>query len=120
MLKKSHNKSEIVELKYCGTLLKTQNEICNAFNDHFSRIGERLQSTIDNNNTPIQNACSDIKRVSKRMKFRLVGEGEICKIIAKMPAKSSSSLDGISNTLLKNLAPVIKGPLCMIINASLR
>ena len=54
------------------------------------------------------------------MKFRLVGEGEICKVIAKMTEKSSSGLDGISNTLLKKLAPVIKGPLCMIINASLR
>ena len=113
MLKKSHNKLEITELKYENTVLKDHNSICNAFNDHFSSVAERLQSTIAANNCPL---CANVRRVKQKMKLKPTSEGEICKIISKMEPKTSCGYDGVSNALLKSLVPVIKGPLCTIFN----
>ena len=117
VLKNCNNKMETVELLYDGHLLTDKKQICNAFNEHFVKIGSRVQSSITNTDTA--DLCSNIHRAGKEMKFSPVTEGEICKIVNKMKNKESRGLDDISNALLKKLVAVLKQPLCVIFNKSL-
>ena len=120
ILKKSHNKSSIVEIKVNDKIICEQNEICDVLNDHFASTGNHLQSTIAQCKDD-RNACSFVKTAGNLNKFafKQVSEGEIHKIVSKMEVKMGSGFDNISNALLKRLIPVIKGPLCTIFNKSL-
>ena len=44
---------------------------------------------------------------------------EIQKLITELPSKRSSGPDNISNVLLKELAPILSEPLCIIVNQSM-
>ena len=76
-----------------------------------------MQKSIDDSNCPKRNL---VKPVATKIKFAPVTESEICKLVNKMPAKTSTGYDNINNWLLKKIVSVIKKPLCVIFNKSLR
>ena len=67
------------------------------------------------------NPTKIVKQTPKSLlKFTKVSELKLCKIVNNMKPKKSCGLDGISNTLLKRIMPVIKTPLCHVVNQSLQ
>ena len=118
MVKKTNDKSGIPELLYNGRVYSEQSEICNIFNEHFSTAGKRVQQTIET--TPGGDPCGSVISPGKKLKFKHISEGEICRIISKLPAKTSYGFDDISNHFLKQIGSVIKTPLCDIFNKSLQ
>ena len=118
IIKKANNKMSITEILYKDKSHKNASDISEAFNDHFSTVGLRVQSTIQVDGA--ENATKPNVVPQKSMKFKPVSEGLVCKVIAKLKPKQSSGVDNISNVLLKKLASVIKLPLCNIINKSLQ
>ena len=69
LVKKSNNKSDIVELLYEDELLKEPRSICDAFNQHFTTAGVRVQSTIPPANTDLD-PLSYVKLVNDCFKFK--------------------------------------------------
>ena len=120
LIKKTNNRHEIVELSYNGILHKDRHDICQAFNDHFPTVGNRVRSSISNKqDVVVSDLARKQKAVSNRLKFKRVTESEICRIVEKLKSKSSFGVDGVSNILLKRLISTIKGPLCVIFNRSI-
>ena len=116
LIKKANTKSSIVEIMSNGQLLNDRQSIATAFNDHFVNAGRKVHNTIPTNlKSPEQ--CNT--KTYSPLKFKKVTEMEICKIVARMHAKTSNGPDGMSNHLLKSLVNVIKYPLCIIFNKSL-
>ena len=118
IMKKSNNKTKIVELLQNDILITEKTDICKIFNDHFSSAGQRVQDSISNCASSV-NYKDFLKPVESKLKFPRVTEGQICRIVSKMKSKTSTGCDGISNELLKSLVSVIKQPLCIIFNKSL-
>ena len=118
LVKKLNDKTGVTELFVDGIVHTDQTEICDKFNEHFASAGKRVQEKIKapQRNEPLKT----VKRVSKNLSFKKITELQICKVVANMPANSSSGFDGISNILLKNIISVIKLPLCVIFNKSLK
>ena len=42
LIRKSNDKSQITELQVNGMKLNKENDICNAFNEHFAKAGQRV------------------------------------------------------------------------------
>ena len=116
IVKKTNNRHSVTELLYSSKLCTRESEICNAFNSHFGGAGLKVQRTVDQIK---EDPCKYLKKIGDKMKFHKVTEMQVCKIVMNMRPKTSSSVDGISNALLKDLVHVIKGPLCDIFNKSL-
>ena len=108
----------VTELFYKGNLLTDSVNICGAFNDHFANAGKNVQQSIGQL-PPLDDTLRYVKQVNSYFKFSQVTEGQLCKIVNNLKPKHSSGNDGISNLLLKQLMPVIKGPLCLVLNHSL-
>ena len=117
LVKKSNNKHEVTSLLYDNQLCTSESDICQAFNAHFSNAGKRVQESI---NTDVNgNACDFVKNCQKSMSFKRVTEAQICNIVKNLKSKTSSSIDHVSNVLLKKIIHCIKAPLCQIFNKSL-
>ena len=119
LLKKSNNRTEVTKLLCNKNLITDSSEICNAFNAHFVTAGQRVQNSIIKGSSADVNECETVDYIRESMTLPCVTEGQICKIVQNMKSKNSSGLDGISNTLLKQIISVIKMPLCVIFNKSL-
>ena len=118
LIKKEVNKMAVTELFYKDNLLTDSVNICGAFNDHFANAGKNVQQSIGQL-PPLDDILRYVKQVNSYFKFSQVTEGQLCKIVNNLKLKHSSGNDGISNLLLKQLMPVIKGPLCLVLNHSL-
>ena len=118
--KKANNRHSIVEIIHNGNRLTTKTEISDAFNEHFTTAGMKVQDMIGVHNDKSSSILSSIKGIKNTLKFRSVSEMEICTIVDKLELKKSTGPDGISNLLFKKIIPVIKGPVALIFNRSLK
>ena len=118
LIKKVNNKTEVMKLVMDGRTLIGPKEICNGFNKHFATARKHVQDTIPE--VTNSNSFEPIHQCKSNFKFKLLTEMRLCHIVSKMPAKLSCGIDGISNMLLKQLISVLKGPLCTILNMSLK
>ena len=117
ILRKSSNKSDIVELQCNGRKATEKCEICEVFNNHFATAGQKVKDSIVSTSNKV--AVDYVKQVSDVLLFSPVSELYINNIVLKMKSKRSSGYDEISNMLLKQLISVINLPLCIVINKSL-
>ena len=118
-MKKNVNKLDVTTILHKGARIQEKNEICNAFNDHFASVGANTQESI-NCKPPLTKAMKYMKKVQKKFEFSRVSEDEVCRIVERMKAKTSSGYDGVSNMLLKKIIHVIKGPLTYLFNISMQ
>ena len=118
LIRKSNDKSQITELQVNGMKLNKENDICNAFNEHFAKAGQRVQDTIPDGK-PKKSPLSYLKRISNCLLFSPVSELTICTIVMSLKSKTSYGYEYISNALLKQLVSVIKLPITIIFNKSL-
>ena len=98
-------------------VVKNQNNVCDAFNKHFSKAGLKVQESIDKSSS--LDPLSLLPKLNSRLKFDRITEGQICKVVESLQPKTSTGYDDISNVLLKKLIHVIKGPMCVIFNTSI-
>ena len=97
--------------------------IAGGFNNFFTTVGTNLADKIKEQNSNLGTPFSHTAHVKKsagNFSFQWVDTDTILKIIQKLKNKSSSGVDGISNALLKVIAPYIIKPLYKIFNRSLR
>ena len=99
-------------------LLTDRFEIANQFNIFFVNIGTKC---IENIATPPNKSYKDYltSPCETSFNFTSVTEDDININILKLNSKMSSGRDGISNTLLKTIMPIISKPLTLIINQML-
>ena len=75
--------------------------ITNGFCDFFSSIGETCAQKIDSTGVDIDNYIDQIKSNPQSLFFSSTTSFEIKELINKLPMKTSSGHDNISNVLLK-------------------
>ena len=119
LLKKTSNKQDTIELLRNDKLLTDQSEVSNVLNLHFANAGSVVQSSIPTRASLCNDVTSSVKKVSNRMKFKMVSESHVCKLVSVMKPKTSSGVDSLSNLLLKQIINVIKEPLTLVVNKSL-
>ena len=97
--------------------------IAEGFNKFFSTVGTKLADKIRGQNAssglPFQHTTF-VKKSSGVFSFQWIDTTTILKTVQQLKNKGSAGVDGISNVLLKVIAPYIIKPLYKLINRSLR
>ena len=117
---KTNDKVELIEKIKVGSILEyNQKEISESLVNHFATLGERFANDIGQPNIPINKYLSKINRNPSTLFLSPTDKHEIDKLISSLPNKKNAGYDKINNVLLKELCPVIVGPLSLIFNKSL-
>ena len=91
-------------------------EIAEAFNTHFTEIGETLANKIPKtDNDPI----SYLKPTNSTFSFKTIDVNQVKTLLGKINVNKSSGLDNIPNKLLKMAAEIVPQSLTHIFNKSL-
>ena len=97
-------------------------KIANALNAHFANIGKNVLNDLSDNKLDV--APTTIherdKSSNARFSFKLATVESIHHILENLQCKKGPGLDGISNRILRLLAPWLSEPLTDIINTSLQ
>ena len=119
--KKHNDKSSIIESLRIGNIEKEDpDSICNEFGKYFSTVGNNYASKISQSKKSIANYLSNLNRNPDSVFLLPCTETEIENLLNKLPNKSSSGYDGVSNALLKDIKHEIKRPLSQLYNNSLK
>ena len=117
---KSNNKTESIDSLRVENMIKYDPEsITNGFCEFFSSIGETYAKKIDSTGVDIDNYIGEIPPNPSSLFFSPTTNNEIRELISKLPMKTSSGYDNISNVLLKKLKESVTAPLSIIFNKSL-
>lgn len=113
LLKGKNDKSGIVnELLVDGEIVSDKKKICDAFNIHFSTVGESVTRHLARD--PDKHKKYLTKRNLNALLLNPVSETEIVRLIDKLPNKTSRGLDNISNVLIKRLKYSLRVPLMLL------
>ena len=117
---KSQNKTDSIDnLRIDNVLRYDPNSITNGFCEFFSHIGEKYAKLLDSNESEIDGYIKRIDSNKASLYLAPTSVVEVKELIQKLPLKTSSGHDNISNTLLKKLNESITIPLTVIFNKSL-
>ena len=94
-------------------------QISNTLAKYFANVGETFANKVSASTRSISSYLEALQKNSESLFFVPSSVEEINKIIVSLPSKRSCGPDNISNILLKELAPVLCEPLCMITNQSM-
>ena len=98
-----------------GNMSTSPKFIINKLNKHFVGKGPKLAAKLP---TPSKNCLKYLKkRVQYCMKFKIINENDLIKLIYKLEVGKSPGHDGISVTIIKWCLPYILAPLIAIFNA---
>ena len=89
------------------------------FAEYFANVGKNFANSIPDSKKSIDNYIEKIIPCYNSMFLNPTHEIEIKDILSKLPSKTSSGFDAISNKLLKDLTTSITQPLSIIYNKSL-
>ena len=99
-----------------GNELSDPEEIANAFNEYFSKIGSNLASNINCTEDGQSYKVYLQNPTLKKFAFKKVNDNEVLSIINNLKNKKSRGADNISNQLLKTIKQELCKPLTIIIN----
>ena len=120
VIQKTHNKQHVVEyLRSENSIINCPKKIADTFGTYFSEIGQKLGANIKSPKTKAKTYIGKIPVNNKSLFLYPTTEREIELIIEKLPNKSSSGHDEISNNLLKKIGKSILQPLQIIFNNSM-
>ena len=120
VINKTNDKSCVIEiLKIENLLVNDPKKISNHFGEYFSTVGENYANKISSPKNNVDYYLRKINRNNKTIFMEPTTQGEILKTINNLPSKKSSGYDGISNVVLKDIAPIIIAPLTTLFNMSL-
>lgn len=89
---------EKLELKVNGCSISDSSEVCEAFNDFFSKIGKNLADKIPKSNS---NPLSNINRLEPSIFLNPANEIEVFGIINELDANKSSGPDNLPTSVVK-------------------
>ena len=117
---KMNDKSSSIDcLSINGIKEYSGEQISNTLAKYFANVGETFANKVPKSTQSISSYLEVLQKNSESLFLAPSSKEEINKIIVSLPAKCSCGLDNISNILLKELAPVLCEPLCMITNQSM-
>ena len=117
---KNNNKTETIDSLRVDNILKHDpDSITNGLCTFFSNIGENYANKIGEPDINISEYIGQIDPNPQSLFFSPTTVHEIKELILKLPMKTSSGYDNISNVLLKKLCTSITTPLSIIFNKSL-
>ena len=117
---KNNNKTETIDSLRIDNILKHDPEsITNGLCDFFSNIGENYAKNIEKSEVDINEYIEQIDSNPQSLFLSPTNQYEIRELIKKLPMKTSSGHDNISNVLLKKLSESVTTPLSIIFNKSL-
>ena len=120
LIGKNNNKTETIDSLRIDNILKHDpDSITNGLCDFFSSIGESYASNIGKAEVDIENYIRQIDQTPESLFFSPTTQYELRALIKKLPMKTSSGHDNISNILLKRLSESVIVPLNIIFNKSL-
>ena len=93
--------------------------IADHFNSFFQQIGTNMASKIPKVNEYKFKAYFT-NNTNTHFKFKLIDKHYVTHIIKKLNCKTSFGYDGLSTKLLKQLEPILSGPISLIVNQSLK
>ena len=99
-----------------GDTISELNQIAEAFNNYFIRIGSTDKQTTTQNKEYTSYLCD---KSNSKLVFNSITEESVLHIIDSLKPKTSTGVDGISNKLLKFVKCGIAKPLTIIINQML-
>ncbi len=114
---KSNKSSKIDKLELNGIIINDEAEIANAFNDHFSQIGEKVSAFIPNKDIDFKQYLPNPSIPS--LFLAPVSPGEVLEIIMNMGKKSSQDVNDIPFPLLQFVVLDLMKPLSHIFNLSI-
>ena len=115
ILNRNKSQDKLIEYLNISENKITQPEnISNALNDYFTKIGENLAAQINSNDTSYQQYL--VQAHPPTFNFQPVTNITIEKIILSLRSKSSSASDELSTTILKSLVHELCQPLTIIAN----
>jgi hypothetical protein len=118
LLNRNNQEEKLPEfLRVNGEQITSEQRIVNALNLHFSTIGSKLASSIENTNDTFATFMNNPPNVN--FSFEQVSIELVASITDKLQPKNSSADDGISTKLIKHLKDLISRPLTFLINQSL-
>ena len=100
-----------------------KNKIAGGFNKFYATVGTKLADKIREQNASLGapfDYTTHVKKAAGNFRFQKVDTDTILEIVQNLKNKSSTGTDGISNVLLKVIAPYIIKPLYKMFNRSLR
>ena len=100
-----------------------KDKIAGGFNKFYATAGTKLADKIREQNATLGAAfdyTTHVKKAAGNFTFQEVDTNTILEIVKNLKNKSSTGTDGISNVLLKVIAPYIIKPLYKMFNRSLR
>ena len=93
--------------------------IADHFNSFFQQIGTNMASKIPKvNEYKFKDYFTN--NTNTHFKFKLIDKHYVTHIIKKLNCKTSFGYDGLSTKLLKQLEPILSGPISLIVNQSLK
>ena len=106
----------INELTVYQSVMTCPNLIANAFNEHFSTIGSKISSSVQNGSKPLE---TYVKPSKSKFEFSVITVDTFQNLLDTLSVSKSSGLDKISARMLKYAGPVISLPLSYIFNKSI-
>ena len=104
IIDRNNNKTETIDSLRIDNILKYDpDSITNGLCDFFSNIGEKYAKNIENSEVDIKEYIGQIDPNQKSLFFSPTTQYEIKALINKLPMKTSSGYDHISNVLLKKI-----------------
>ena len=101
---KTSDKSTVISyIKVNEIEILNEKAIANEFGKYFSNVGKDFAGKVKNSKQTIAFYSDKISRNPKSIYFYRTTEIEIKRLIKKLPNKTSSGYDNISNILLKKL-----------------
>ena len=118
--KSKNDKSCLIDcLKINNILEYDAKKITNKFGEYFSSVGKIFANKVNESTKGPNYYIDKIPLNNNSLFLTPCSEKEISDLIQKLPAKTSSGYDNISNVLLKRIGHCIVSPLTTIFNESL-
>ena len=118
--KSKNDKSCLIDcLKINDVLEYDAKKITNKFGEYFSSVGKTFANKVKQPTKGPNYYSGKIPLNNNSLFMTPCSQKEISELIQKLPVKTSSGYDNISNVLLKNIGCYIVSPLTVIFNESL-
>ena len=117
---KNNDKTGVVEyLDIDGVREYSAQRICNRFAKYFAGVGKKFSGKIPTSTKPVKDYLKLMQSSQGSLFLNPTSTQEIVKIVSKLPNKSSSGHDNISNILLKEIIDQIAPVLVEVFNKSM-
>ena len=119
-MKKNSDKTSIIDCIRTNKIMEYRGSVIReTFAKYFATVGKNFANAIPDPKKSIESYIEKIIPCQNSMFMNPTHELEIKDLLTKLPAKTSSGFDAVSNKLLKDLTSSITHPLSIIFNKSL-